>query len=121
MYYLIYGFLYLLSLLPLPVLYLFSDLAYFIIYHLTGYRKGIVMQNLDIAFPKKSLQEKEAIAKQFYKNFTDTFIETIKLISAGERFIRKHFYGDVSLFSDLHARGLKCQVHLGHNFNWEFA
>jgi KDO2-lipid IV(A) lauroyltransferase len=80
MYYIVYGLLYLLSLLPLKVLYLLSDLAYIILYRITGYRKTIVFQNLDIAFPQKTHQEKKIIAKKFYRNFCDTFIETIKLI-----------------------------------------
>ncbi len=58
MYHLVYNFLYLISLLPLGVLYLFSDLAYFIIYHLFGYRKKVVLQNLTIAFPHINTTEK---------------------------------------------------------------
>lgn len=121
MYYLLYGFLYLMSLLPLRVLYLFSELAFFLIYRLAGYRKEIVLKNLRIAFPEKSEKERRKIAKQFYRNFTDNFIETIKLISAGKKFIEKHYTGDMQILFDLHRQGKKCQLHLGHNFNWEMA
>lgn len=121
MYYLLYGFLFLLSLLPLRVLYLLSDFAYFVVYHVAGYRKDVVMNNLAIAFPEKSEQQRIAIAKKFYRNFTDNFIETIKLISAGESFLRKHFKGDTHLFDELFAQGRRCQGHMGHNFNWEMA
>ncbi len=121
MYYLIYGALYLLSLLPLRALYLLSDFAYFLIYYVIGYRKKIVLQNLTIAFPQKSLEEKTAIAKKFYKNFCDTFIETIKLVSADKAFINRHFTFDNSVFEKIYASGKKCQIHTGHNFNWEFA
>ena len=121
MYYLVYGFLYLFSLLPLKALYLLSDFAYFLVYHVIGYRKKIVLQNLTIAFPQKSEKEKIKISKQFYKNFCDTFIETIKLISANRAFIDKHFTADYSVFDKIYASGKKCQIHTGHNFNWEFA
>jgi KDO2-lipid IV(A) lauroyltransferase len=121
MYYLLYGFLYLISLLPMRALYLVSDFFYVIVYYLLGYRKKIVLQNLSIAFPEKTEAEKKRIAKKFYRNFTDTFIETIKFISAGKSFFRKHFTGDISLLHELHKKGKKCQVHLGHNFNWELA
>jgi KDO2-lipid IV(A) lauroyltransferase len=113
--------LYLLSLLPLKVLYLLSDLAYIILYRITGYRKTIVFQNLDIAFPQKTHQEKKIIAKKFYRNFCDTFIETIKLISSDANFINKHFISDYTVFDKLYAEGRKCQIHSGHNFNWEIA
>ncbi len=120
MYYLVYGFLYILSLLPLRVLFVFSDFIYFIIYYVVGYRKKIVLNNLSIAFPEKTEKEREQIAKQFYHNLTDTFIETIKLIGASRGFIQRHVTADYSIFEKLHAEGRSSQVHLGHNFNWEF-
>jgi KDO2-lipid IV(A) lauroyltransferase len=35
--------------------------------------------------------------------------------------LQRHFTGDTSIFYDLHKKGKKLQVHLGHNFNWELA
>jgi Kdo2-lipid IVA lauroyltransferase/acyltransferase len=119
MYYLVYGLFYLLSLLPLRVLYLFTDFFYLVIYYVAGYRKEVVMQNLVIAFPEKTLEERKKIAKRFYRNFTDFFAETIKLFSANDAFLEKHFVPDLRVFERLKKEGRKCQVHLGHNFNWE--
>jgi KDO2-lipid IV(A) lauroyltransferase len=121
MYYFTYGLLYLISLLPMAVLYLFADSLYVLIYYVVGYRKKVVMSNLDIAFPEKSKEEKVTIAKKFYKNFIDNFIEAIKLVSAGPEFIKKRMVGDPSIFEYLYSKGLRCQLHLGHNFNWELA
>lgn len=117
----VYGLLYLFSLLPLRFLYLFSDVAYALLYYVIGYRKKVVYYNLSIAFPKKTVAQREAIAKRFYHNFTDSFIETIKAISASPQFIREHFTGDFSVFHQLHEKGVqKVQLHSGHNFNWEY-
>lgn len=121
MYYVVYGLLYLISLLPLRVLYLFSDLGYFLVYHIFGYRKQVVLQNLAIAFPHKTETERIHIAKNFYRNFADNFIETIKFISAGKRFFRNHFLVDYSDVAALLQSGKSIQLHLGHNFNWELA
>lgn len=121
MYNLVYGFLYLLSLLPLRVLFLLSDLAYVVLYFLVGYRKRVVLSNLAIAFPEKTEAERKKIASRFYRNFTDNFIETIKLLSASKAYINQHFTGDYSVFEQMHRQGKKCQVHLGHTFNWEMA
>ncbi len=122
MYYVVYGPLYLLSLLPLRALYLLSDVAYFLIYYIAGYRKKVVFHNLSIAFPHKQEKERISIAKKFYKNFADSFIETIKAFSASDQFIREHFTGDFSLFNELYEKGAqKVQLHSGHNFNWEYA
>jgi Kdo2-lipid IVA lauroyltransferase/acyltransferase len=120
MYHVVYGLLYLVSLLPLGLLYGISDVFFILIYYVIGYRKQVVMENLLIAFPEKTEKERKEIARKFYRNLTDTFIETIKLISASDKFIRKHCSLDgVSILNDLHRQGKKVQVHLGHNFNWE--
>src|SRR5205809_306618 len=120
MYYFIYGILYLLSLLPLFILYRISDLAFFLIYYIGGYRKPVVMKNLDIAFPEKSTEEKKAIAKQFYKNFIDTFIETIKLLSMSKRQFSKRAKMDLSECNALAAQGKNLVFCTGHQMNWEY-
>ena len=121
MYYLVYIPLYLLSLLPMQVLYLLSDLLAAFTWHVLGYRKQVVLDNLRIAFPEKTEEECKAIGKRFYRNFVDNFIETIKLLSAGKKFITKHFVLDSDAFAPIYQTGRKCQLHLGHNFNWEIA
>jgi len=121
MYYLVYGILYLFSLLPLWVLHRFSDLAYLIIYHGVKYRREVVMGNLKQAFPEKSEEERIRIAKKFYRNFTDNFIETIKLISATPAWLEKHFIADFTIPNQVYATGRKAQLLVGHNFNWEMA
>ena len=121
MYHLVYGILYLVSLLPLSVLYLIADLVYVLIYYVVGYRKKIVIGNLNRAFPDKSKEEITIIAKKFYHNLADSFVETLKLISASDRFIKTHMTGDFSIFEKLYAEGKRCQIHSSHNFNWEFA
>src|SRR6266705_1139704 len=105
MYYLFYGFLYIVSLLPMRVLYFISDALYGLIYYVLGYRKKVVMSNLAIAFPDKTDAERVRIAKKFYHNFIDSFIEVIKLVSAGDAFLRKRFTADVRVLNDLHATG----------------
>jgi len=120
MYYLVYGLLYLLSLLPMRVLYILSDGIYFLIYPVFGYRRKVVLQNLRIAFPQKSEEEIRRIAKKFYKLFIDSFIETIKLLSCGSKFLEKRFHVNWSEAIELYEQGFSCQMHLGHNFNWEW-
>jgi Kdo2-lipid IVA lauroyltransferase/acyltransferase len=119
MYHIVYGFLYLISLLPLRLLFIISDIFYLLLYHVFGYRKDVVRKNLLIAFPTKSEDERRRIEKQFYKNFIDNFIETIKLLSGGSEFAAKHFSVDGTLMEQEYAKGKKLQFHLGHNFNWE--
>ncbi len=121
MYYIVYGFLWLISLLPLRVLYILSDCFYGLIFYIIRYRRDVVANNLRIAFPEKTEKERKRIAKKFYHNFTDNFIEVIKLISASPKYVLKHFAGDYSLYDPLFAEGKRCQSLLAHNFNWEWA
>lgn len=122
MYYLVYGPLYLLSLLPMWLLYGLSDCLALLLYFVIRYRRGVVMGNLRIAFPERTEAQRRSIAKKFYRNFTDSFIETIKLLSASPEFLRKHFILDnPELLKDFYNKGQKIQLHMGHLFNWEVA
>jgi KDO2-lipid IV(A) lauroyltransferase len=120
MYYLLYVPLYLLSLLPWRVLYLISDFAYLLLYHVIGYRKDVVFSNLQIAFPGKSQQEKVTIAKEFYKGLCDTFIETLKFLSLSDKGFGKRLSGNFELLDELYKTGQSVHVHSGHFFNWEY-
>jgi KDO2-lipid IV(A) lauroyltransferase len=120
MYYVVYGFLWLLSLLPLPILYFLSDGLYGLIFYILRYRKDIVLSNLRVAFPEKSEKERVVIAKKFYHNFIDAFIESVKLLSSNKRMILKRSTGEFDLINQLIARGNNIHIMAGHQFNWEF-
>jgi len=51
MYYIVYSLLWLFSLLPLRVLYFFGDCIYAIVFYIIKYRKDIVINNIQHAFP----------------------------------------------------------------------
>ena len=119
MYYVVYGFLYLISLLPFFVLYRIADLIYVILYHIAGYRKEVVMENLQYAFPEKNNDELKKIARNFYLNFVDNWIETIKLLSISKAALNKRITSNMQLFHQLHSEGKSVQLSLGHFFNWE--
>jgi hypothetical protein len=61
----VHGFLYLLSLLPLRVLFIFSDLAYVLLYYVAGYRKKVVFSNLALAFPRKRKRNADKLPNDF--------------------------------------------------------
>ena len=121
MYYIVYGFLWLFSLLPLRILYVLGDGFYILVYYIIKYRRDIVMNNLLIAFPEKTEQERIAIAKKFYHNLLDMFIETIKMISASDKFIAKRVKANWEVVNAIYSSGKSVQLQLGHNFNWEWA
>lgn len=121
MYYIVYGFLRLLSFIPLRLLYLLSDFAYVLLFYITGYRKKVVANNLLIAFPEKTEKERRKIMKAFYHNFCDTFIEMIKMFSWSTDEIKKRFVCNIEVLNDFAGKGQNVQIVSGHYFNWEMA
>lgn len=116
---LLYTLLYGISLLPMKVLYGLSNLLAYIAFSAIGYRKQIVLSNLTIAFPEKSEQEKISIAKEFYLNFCDAMVESVKLISADNRLIDKMFVADPEMVKAFEGTDKNIQIHAMHNFSWE--
>lgn len=120
MYFIIYGLFYLLSLLPIRILYVLSDVIYVLVYYVFAYRRKVVNDNLQRAFPEKTDHERKEIAKQFFHNLLDSFIETIKLFSAARSFLQKRVTANWEVLEPLFKSGRSCQLHLGHTFNWEW-
>jgi KDO2-lipid IV(A) lauroyltransferase len=81
----------------------------------------VVLSNLKIAFPNKTEEERIKICHEFYRRFTDNFIETVKLISLSEKEITKRFTCDYETLKLLHSKHYSVNVIMGHCFNWEWA
>ncbi|MCS4304691.1 lipid A biosynthesis acyltransferase [Chryseobacterium pennae] len=113
--------LYFISKLPLRILYIFSDVMFFLNYYLVGYRKKVITQNLINSFPDKSEEEIREIRKKFYRNFSDYLVETIKSFSISEtesRVRMQHINQDV--FHEVQKEGKNIILLAGHVFNWEW-
>lgn len=121
MFILVYGLFYLISLLPFRVLYFLSDALFGLVYHVAGYRKKVVMNNLKIAFPEKSEPERIIIAKKFYHNLIDYFFESLKLLSISDKEFFKRCSGDFEEVNRIAATGTNIELLCGHQFNWEYA
>ncbi|RPD40215.1 lysophospholipid acyltransferase family protein [Chitinophaga barathri] len=121
MYYILLAFCYSISILPLWLLYRISDGLYVLVYHIFRYRRQVVLENLHQAFPEKTDKELRRLARKYYRNLTDMMVETIKLLTMSRKSLDKRFECDLSIFHKLYAEGRSVQLHLGHNFNWEWA
>lgn len=119
MYYIVFGLLYIFSLLPFFILYGIGDIIFLIIYYVFRYRRDVVMNNLRASFPEKTEQELSRISKKFFRNFIDNWVETLKLMSISKKTLNKRMSGNFDIFHQLYAEGKSVQVNLGHFFNWE--
>ena len=123
-YYLTLPFIYLISLLPFPVMYLFSDFVYFVLFTCIGYRKEVVLKNLRNAFPEKTDEEINTICRGFYHHLCDITLETLKMLTISKKSILKHcrFSPEAfALYNKYAVEGRSIIMVLGHLGNWEMA
>ncbi|MBN2347520.1 MAG: lysophospholipid acyltransferase family protein [Bacteroidales bacterium] len=113
--------LWLITLIPLNVLYLLSDLFYFLIYFVVRYRKKVVFNNLSRSFPSKTSEEIAQLSKKFYRHLCDYFIESIYALNISEKEINKRFrYTNIELIDQLYSKGKSIVMVTAHynNFEW---
>ncbi|QNK64565.1 lysophospholipid acyltransferase family protein [Pedobacter sp. PAMC26386] len=113
--------LFILSLFPLSVLYVFADGIYILIYYVFGYRKKIVRENLTNAFPDRSIEEIQVIEKRFYRYLSSLIFEIVKMSSISKKEINKRFIFNnkeqVQSYLNKGESILICSAHYG---NWEW-
>ena len=109
LYRILFAFLYLLSLLPLRLLYLLSDILFFPLFYVVKYRRKVVEKQLEECFPEKTVRERLAVERQFYHFFCDYVMEVIKMfsISREEMKRRMEFTNLDEVRADLEREGKK--------------
>ncbi|MBT8049624.1 MAG: lysophospholipid acyltransferase family protein [Gammaproteobacteria bacterium] len=119
-YYLALPFIYLVSYLPFRALYRLSDLMFFLVYRVIGYRKRVVTTNLERSFPDKSPGEIRAIRSDFYRYFCDLSLETLKTLTVSADVVGQHIScGDMSALERFYEKKQSVIIVMGHLGNWE--
>ncbi|MFL5808282.1 MAG: lysophospholipid acyltransferase family protein, partial [Flavisolibacter sp.] len=93
------------------------------LYHLLGYRKAIVHENLKNSFPQKSEKERTALAKNYYAYLCDLFLETFKTLTISRREMLRRCTMDEEaqkLFDQLALQKENFIIAMGHKGNWEW-
>ncbi|HKK42345.1 MAG TPA: lysophospholipid acyltransferase family protein [Bacteroidales bacterium] len=121
LYYIFYGITWLITLLPLRVLYIFSDFIFLLLYYFPSYRRKVVMENLVNSFPEKNSEELKVIEKKFYRHLADIFVETLKISHMSDREQRRRFtYSNLEIIDKLRKEKRDIIALLGHYNNWEW-
>ncbi len=114
--------LWLITLLPLRVMYLLSDMLYVVLYHIIGYRRKVVRENLVHAFPDQNTSEIIRTEKKFYHHLIDMFIESIYLINMSKKAVLKRYHVEnPEVLHDLLSKGRDIMLNTSHFGNWEWA
>ncbi|KRD61406.1 lipid A biosynthesis acyltransferase [Flavobacterium sp. Root935] len=120
-YILAYPLLWLISILPFRLFYLFSDFVYFLVYRVIGYRKKVVRENLALTLPHLSEAERKDIEKKFYKHMCDMFLEMIKTMSISPEEMEKRFHvTNIDLVLDYAKKGKSVILVASHYASYEW-
>ena len=118
-YYLLFGFTWIISLIPFWLIYRISDLLYYINFY--WFRKEVVYKNLRLSFPEKSDAEIDRIAIAYYRHFSDFLVESIKCVSMSKRQYAKRFiYKNIEVIRQLEAEKKDFALVCAHYNNWEW-
>ena len=121
LYMILHGLTYALSLLPLRVHYVLSDVIFLLVYHVLRYRRKLVRKNLADSFPEKSAPERYRLERQFYHWLCDYVAETVKLLSISDKALLRHIeFRGVDQLEQVFDEGRNCAAILGHYCNWEW-
>ncbi len=116
-----YALLYLVTLLPLRVLYVVSDLLFPLIYHVVRYRRKVVRRNLTRSFPEKSKMDIVKIERKFYHYFCDVFIEAMYRINMSAEEVSKRItFENVELIEKIYTENKSAMLMMAHYGNWEW-
>ncbi len=121
LYYIVVAIWYLLSLLPMWVHYILSDLVFLLLYYVLGYRKKVIRKNLTTSFPEKTEEELQRIERGFYHFFCDYLAESVKLMTVSRKNLKRRMvFKGTELVNQCVEEGQSCAVFLGHYCNWEW-
>lgn len=122
LYILIYPFIWIISILPFPILYFLSDVIYFLVYRVIKYRKRIVRGNIALALPHLSDKERNIIEKKFYSHLCDMFLEMAKTLSISRKEIEKRYvFTNMEVYHELEKKEKSIALLCAHYASYEWA
>ena len=117
----LYPLLWLISILPFRLLYIFSDGIYFLVYRIIGYRKKTVRQNIALALPHLAEKERIQIEKKFYSHMCDMFLEMIKTMNITQKEIDQRFkFSNLETYQELEKKGKSIALMCAHYASYEW-
>lgn len=121
LFYITYPFIYFVSILPFRALYLLSDgLCYGL--RLSGYRKKVILKNLQNSFPEKTQAEIQLICKAYYRYLCDLILETLRTLRMSETESKQRCAFHVPAWlTKLQEEKKSFIIVMGHYGNWEWA
>ena len=103
------------------IVYFFSSIFFFFVYHVFGYRKTTVYINLARSFPDLKYKEIQKMARKFYHHLADMMAEMLWYVAVTPRTLAKRVdMKQVEILKDHFEQNRSVLLLSGHVGNWEY-
>ncbi len=107
--------------LPLPLLYLLADILFLLFFHVIGFQRRLVEENLRGAFPGHPPAATRRLAAKSYRNMVQILFETIKCLTFSDRDLAERVEIEgTELIDTLLRRHQTVLAASSHQCNWEW-
>jgi len=118
----LYGFLWLLTRLPLTFLQVFAFIIFPFLYYILPYRKRIVFRNIRRSFPEWEEKRVRKTARKFYLYFCQSFIESLYTgVMSAEEYNKRYKFLNPEVCNNLFDQGKSVTLLMAHYGNWEWS
>jgi KDO2-lipid IV(A) lauroyltransferase len=109
------------GIMPFPILYIFSDFFRFILQKVVRYRGKVIKENLTRAFPEMSSEEYKKLEKKVYRNISDIFLEGIKaFMMTRKQILKRHKVINPEILEEYLKNNQSIIGVTAHYANWEW-
>ncbi|PLX13623.1 MAG: lipid A biosynthesis acyltransferase [Marinilabiliales bacterium] len=121
LFYICYSANWIITLLPMRVLYIFSWFLFIILNYIVKYRRNVIEKNLKNSFPEKSEKEISEIRKKYMRHLSDVIIESLATEHISEKQFKKRIkYKNPEILDKFWKEGKSIIGVTGHINNWEW-
>lgn len=110
-----------LAAIPFPVWYATGSAFAWLAEYLLHYRRKVIDSQLERCFPEMSAARRAVVRRDFYRNFADVSVESLKALSiSAEELRRRVSLEGIELMRDEIRAGRSVIIATSHNANWEW-
>lgn len=116
-----YGFVYPVSYLPLPVMYVCIDFFYLLLITVIPYRRKVVRENIANSLPHLTPKEQRKVERQFYRHLASLLAEGTKNLTISKKeLLRRITVKNPEVLEELYKKNKSVLLVSGHYNNWEW-
>jgi KDO2-lipid IV(A) lauroyltransferase len=113
--------LFIVGIIPFPILYEFSNFLRFVLQKVFGYRRRVIQDNLSKAFPEMNWKDLKKLEKRVYQNLSDVLLDGFKsFLMSRKQIIKRHKVINPEILDKYLNSGKSIIGITAHYGNWEW-